>query len=343
MGQIVRVRLLILLTVGLSAGILSGCTGGEPVTTTDDGSTQVRLALNWYPEAEHGGYIAADVHGCFADEKLSVEIVPGDAGAPQAVIAELAAGRLLFAVSDADNLVKARAKGVPLVAVMAPLQTSPRCIVVHEASGIKRLEDLTDVELAISEARPFALWMKMKLPLTNVRFVPYSGGVGEFLTKEKFAQQGFVFSEPFAAREKGGDPHVLMVSDLGFNPYGSLLVTTEQTIERSPGLVQSVVAAAARGWDQYLRNPRKTNEAIHQQNSDMSLDVLQYGAEQMVELCRVEGTIPLCGMTLDRWQTLVEQIEEIDEIPVGRVDAEKCFTNRFLNAVDAVADPTLEN
>ena len=223
--------------------ILTGCRKTEPVQTTADGKTSVQLALNWFVECEHGGFVAADVHGFFEDEQLQVEIIPGSVGAPQQVITELAAGRILFDVSDADNVVKARAAGVPLVAVMTAMQNSPRCIMVHQASGITQLQDLANVELAISESRPFALWMKKKLPLTNVSMVPFSGSVGEFLLKPNFAQQGFIFSEPFVAKEKGGDPLALMVSDIGFNPFASLLVTTEATIEQQPELVQRVVRA----------------------------------------------------------------------------------------------------
>ena len=65
----------------------------------------VQLALNWYAEAEHGGYIAAQSHGFYPAQGLTVEIIPGGPGAPQQVIAELAAERISFAISDADNVV----------------------------------------------------------------------------------------------------------------------------------------------------------------------------------------------------------------------------------------------
>jgi hypothetical protein len=35
-------------------------------------------------------------------------------------------------------------------------------------------------------------------------------------------------------------------------------------------------------------------------------------------------------MLLDRWTTLVQQIEEIDDIPAGVVKPEECFTTQFL-------------
>jgi len=315
--------------------IFCGCSQ-EASRSTSDGSPDApemkaaKLALNWYPEVEHGGFIAAKELGLFADEKVDVEIIPGGPGAPQGIIAELAAERIQFAVSDADNVVKARAAGLPIVALMAPLQNSPRCIMVHEASGISKLEELANLELAISDSRPFALWMKKKLPLTNVTMVPFNGLVGEFLVKPNFAQQGYVFSEPFVAKEKGGDPKVLLVSDIGFNPYASVLITTEKIIQEQPQLVRSVVAASVKGWERYLADPVVTNAAIHQMNKDMSIAALEFGAKEMAPLCKPADGEAMCGMQLERWETLVRQIEEIEDIPAGVVKPQECFVLMFL-------------
>ena len=115
----------------LSMSLLAGCqssdqpasqaaTSGDPAPASEPAALTAKLALNWYPEVEHGGFLAADTLGLFNAQNTSVEIIPGGPGAPQLVITELAAGRIQFAVSDADNVVKARAAGVPVVALLAP-------------------------------------------------------------------------------------------------------------------------------------------------------------------------------------------------------------------------------
>jgi hypothetical protein len=35
-------------------------------------------------------------------------------------------------------------------------------------------------------------------------------------------------------------------------------------------------------------------------------------------------------MEKDRWDVLVKQIEEIEDIPAGSVKSDECFTTRFL-------------
>ena len=318
----------------VAVGVLPGC--GTPTPDTSQQHTPTNtvpsevLALNWYAEAEHGGYVAAKELGYYDEAGIDVTVQPGGPGAPTLVIQELAAGRIRFAVSNADLVVLSRARGANIVAVTAPLQQSPRCIMVHKSSGIETLQQLTNVELAISDTRPFALWMKKQLPLTNVTMVPYAGLVGEFLQKQNFAQQGYVFSEPFIAKEKGGDPKVLMLSDIGFNPYASLLVTTEDTIRDHPDLVSKMVAASVRGWHSYLDDPLPVNQRIHANNNDMTPEALAFGAEAMRPLCASTESVPLCGMELTRWHSLVEQIEQLGEIEVGAVKPADCFSTSFL-------------
>ena len=318
-------------------------TGCDKPSSSESSGPEVRstqLALNWYPEAEHGGFVAADELSIFADRGLEVEILPGGPGAPNLVIQELAAGRIDFAISNADQVVIARSKGIPLVAVLAPLQQSPRCIIVHESSGIESLQELADVELAISENRPFAMWMKNQLPLTNVSMVPYNGMVGEFLARDDFAQQGYVFSEPFVAAEKGGDPKVLMLSEIGFNPYASLLVTSEDMIKSNPDLVRDVVQCCQTGWEAYLENPTATNARLHQDNPDLSLDALTFAVDALRPLYEpVEGENHY-EMSTQRWKQLIDQIEQVGGIEPDTVTAEECFSLRFL---DLVSDTTTEN
>src|SRR6187402_675271 len=58
--------------------------------------TKVKLALNWVPEPEFGGFYAAREGGAFAKEKLDVEILGGGAGAP--VVQMVAQGQVDFGI-----------------------------------------------------------------------------------------------------------------------------------------------------------------------------------------------------------------------------------------------------
>ncbi len=58
---------------GRNGGAIQGQGDGKKSGNGD----KVTLLLNWYPEAEHGGFYAALVHGIYEKHGLTVEIKPG--------------------------------------------------------------------------------------------------------------------------------------------------------------------------------------------------------------------------------------------------------------------------
>lgn len=299
------------------------------------GPRKVKLLLNWFPEAEHGGFYAAQVSGYYREAGLDVEIVPGGPNVP--VVQQVAGRQVEFGVANADPILFGRAEGAPVAAVMAPLQTSPRCIMVHAKSGIRRFEDLKNVTLAMSSTGAFAHFLRKRFPLAGVRVVPYSGSVAQFLTDTNYAQQGYVFSEPHVARSKGADPRVLLVADAGFNPYTSCLFTHQDLVRDEPETVRKMVQASVRGWADYLREPEAANRRIHELNPEMDLDTLAFGAKELKPLvldsvAQKEG---IGTMSTERWDTLIRQLIEIGQLKAEQVKAGDVLTTQFLSAPPA--------
>jgi NitT/TauT family transport system substrate-binding protein len=314
--------------------VAPGCSREAP-HANDPSSTKaqpvhVRLLLNWYPEAEHGGYYAALREGYYREAGLDVEIVKGGPQAP--VVPQVDRGQMEFGIANADGLVLARAEDATVVALMAPLQTSPRVIMVHAASGIKDFHDLKNLTLAMNP-QPFATFLERHVALEGVTVVPYQGSVAAFLSDPNFAQQAYVFSEPFTAQQQGGDPQSLLVAELGFNPYTSVLFTSEQYLQEHETIVSKIVAASVRGWRHYIDHPTETNKYLHVVNPEITVEALAYGVESLKPLVLDENSKNAVGaMMLERWQTLVNQLEEMDLIKPGAVAADQAFTTRFLDA-----------
>jgi len=295
--------------------------------------TPIEIQLNWKPEAEHGGYYAALVHGYFAEEGLDVKLTPGGPGTP--LMESVATNRIPFGVDNADKLLRARAEDAEVVAVFAPIQDSPRCILVHEESGIKQLSDLQTtpgVTLAWNDSQPFAKFLSKKFDLSQLQMTKYSG-VGPFLLDKKYAMQAYNISEPFLAKQEGAKPVTLLLSDAGFNTYTSLLLTNPKVISGQPELVRSVLRASLKGWRRYLTDAGETNRHIAGLNPEMPEDVLAFGVTELQALCR-PNDLPedqIGRMEAERWQTLVRQLEEIQLIDANAVQAESAFTTEFLS------------
>ncbi len=205
-----RLRCPLLAAPLLTLCLLAGCarsdttdsksetSGSSSDATQHPDAAHVELALNWFPEAEHGGYFAALVHGYYRDAGLDVKILPGTASS--AVLQRVARNQVAFGIENADRILLGRAQQADVIALLAPIQKSPRGIMVHADSGFAKIADISNVTLAVNSGASWVQYLKSRVPLSNVRFVPYSGSVAQFLVDQKYAQQAYVFSEPYVAR-----------------------------------------------------------------------------------------------------------------------------------------------
>ena len=64
----------------------------------------------------------------------------------------------------------------------------------------------------MSQRPAFSHYLRWKYPLEGVNIVPYPGNVSE-VANPNFAQQGYVFSEPFAHGNKAANPRLLSQID----------------------------------------------------------------------------------------------------------------------------------
>lgn len=312
---------------------LAGCNPTAKPAADAARSTPVVLQLNWFPEAEHGGFYTALVEKAYAAEGLDVEIRPGGRAAP--IASELAAGRVQFAVANAEDVVMFRSQGADIVTVMAACQHHPRCLLVRTDSGVKSFEDLgkLGMTLQVQQGHAFLEFMRTKGLLTGVKEVPYTGGVALTVHDPKMAQQGYVYSEPLLARQEGAEITTLMLSDIGFDPYSSVLVTTGKIVREQPDLVRRMVAAAVAGWRRYLSDPAATNAYLMRVNSEgVTSEMLAHGVETLRDLCLPDGMPPerLGTMTAARWDELLAQMTALDPSLAGKVKAADCYTLDFL-------------
>ena len=291
----------------------------------------VAVQLNWYPEAEHGGVYQAVADGTFEQAGIQVEVRPGGRATP--VAPELAMARVQFAFANADDVVAYRREGSDVVAVLAAMQNSPRCVLVREDSGVESLESLAGMTLQRQAGRPFLEFMRSEGLLDQVQEVPYFGSVASLVSDPKIAIQAYSFAEPLLARQQGVAVKTLMLSDLGWNPYSSVLITTGELIKKDPELVRQFVQATRIGWRNYLRDPSLGNAAILDANKHgMTAEALEFGSQELRSLALPDGLeIDSVGtMTLQRWETLVRQMDSLDPDAAGRVRPQDCFTTQFL-------------
>jgi len=302
------------LRIAPAVALLSGC--GKR-------AGKIRLALNWKPDPQFGGFYAApyQAHG------LDVEVLPGGAGTP--TIQMVGAGSAEFGVVSADELVVARSQGNDVVALFAVFQNNPQGIMLHASRKLTSLADLFKAggTVALQRGLPYARLLEKKYGFGKVKIVPSPGGdISAFLADKNFAQQCFIMSEPLTAKHQGADVQVFPVSDAGYNPYTTVLTTSGDFLRKDPDRTKAIVAAVREGWRAYLDDPTPTNQRMNQLNPSMALEVFAEVAEAQKPFIETDETRrnSLGSMTKDRWETLIAQLKELGDIQKAPA-AEYCY------------------
>jgi NitT/TauT family transport system substrate-binding protein len=287
--------------------------------TADNGLRKVTLQLNWFPEAEHGGYYEAVEKGYFKELGLDVEILPGGPGVR--VETETALGRVDFGIANADKILTVRDNGLDVLALMSPFENSPRCLMVHEDSSISGFDDLADAKLLIlNNTKPFYAWLTYKYPaLKNVDAIPYNKAT--FMTNKSAAMQGYINSEPLIMADKGIAVKVLKLSDTGFNPYTSVLICRGELAEKDSDLIEKMCQASKKGWLSYLNNPVATNAIIEKVNPS-NAGTLNKSTEVLKTLMKPESA-DFGKMDRKRWVELAIQLKKIGIIKKSPGDLKK--------------------
>ncbi len=270
------------------------------------------LVLNWVPEPEFGGFYAAKASEAYAREGLAVSIKPGGPGVP--ALQMVAAGQAQAGITGADELLLAREQGVDVVPVFAVYQHNPQAIMTKAERGAKSLAEVFAAgTVALEPGLPYAQFLKRKYGFENVKVVPYDGGIARLSIEKDFAQQCYLTSEPLAAKRQGVATSVFPISNEGYDPYGAVVVVSRETWTKKRPLVEAFVRATRAGWQNYQKDPKAANEAMHALNKTMDLETFAGAAEAqhaLVETHETEGD-KVGTMTKARWEALRTTLTEL--------------------------------
>jgi NitT/TauT family transport system substrate-binding protein len=316
------------------------CAGCQKTTDSARNSKRptVTLQLNWKAEPQFGGFYAAEVEGLYARHGLYVKITEGGAGAP--TVEMIGAGTVPFAIVAGDEIVRARAYGNPVVALFAVYQTNPQGIMTRASRGFKTLADAFTHEgiLAMERGLPYADFLEKKYGFGKLKIVPSPfGDLSLYRAEENYAMQCFVTSEPLAAKKTGIEPQTFLIAESGYNPYATVLATSERYLQSNPEVVKSMVEAVREGWQLYLADSAKTNQHMQKLNPTMDAATFRESAEAQQPLIQTAETkrLGVGAMTLDRWQKLVAQLVELKVVDKA-IDARAIFSD-LARTTDSVA------
>jgi NitT/TauT family transport system substrate-binding protein len=312
---------------------ISGCHSGQ-TEENSSGLTPLRLQLDWYPQPEHGGVFTAQMLGYYKAEGLDVTLLPLPEYGSTAQL--VSTGKADIGLGSSDQILEWDSNGLPLIAIAATMQHDPQAIMVHKDSPI---HDFKDLEGHTISAQTGATWLKYvtsRYNLHNVRQIPSTLSIANFLADPNYVQQIFVTSEPFFAKQAGAEVRTLLISSSGYDPY-RVQFTTRDYASEHPDVVAKFVRASIRGWQEYLRNPGPANALLLKLNPALNPAQEAYTAQALRDGGFITGASGSSGsevdqtgqMTAARWRTSYEQLKSLG-ILEGPLDPATAYTLKFL-------------
>lgn len=268
--------------------------------------------LKWVKNMSTVGDLYADEHGYFKARGLDVTIKPG--GPERDTIRELELGYAHFGVASADQIIRALAKGAPVVVVAQLFQVNPlQWIYRPDRVTIKHLVDLKGLELGVTFGKNDEIIMRTLLARANIRdnqvnlfsvrmdYTPFYKGEVD-LWPVYINTQGVEIGGKL--RASGEKIKFFNPSDHGVRFVANSVVTSEKMIRQQPAFVTRFVCALLQGWDEAMKqaNIQRSIAAVQRYDRDTSPKVLQQQLQATRKLILPTPNSVVGTIDHDAWQ-----------------------------------------
>ncbi len=297
---------------------------------------RVSFQTNWRAQAEHGGYYHAVAAGIYRRHGIEAEIRMG--GPQQNPAQLLLAGRVDMIMSNSFQALNYVRENLPFLCIASIMQKDPQVLMTHEGNGINSFEDMRGRPILIGAGGRVSYWpfLRRRFGFTDEQIRPYTFNVGPFLADRMAIQQGFLSSEPYAARQAGATPRVFLLADAGFENYQTTIDISQRMVNERRDVVQRFVNATIEGWTQYMTGQgiEAANALIKRDNPEMDDAKIAYAIRVMNEMGIVRSgdalELGVGAMTDARWQRFYEGMRDAGVYPAG-LEFRRAYSLDFVN------------
>lgn len=321
---------LILIMFGMAL-VLLACSSSPSASGTGE-LTKIRLPMGYVPNIQFAPLYVAIEKGYFREAGIDLEL---DYKFETDGVALVGAGDLPFAVVSGEQVLLARAQGLPVVYVAAWYQQYPVSVVAKSEAGVLIPQDLKGKKIGLpglfgaNYIGLRALLSEAKMSESDVTLDSIGFNQVELLAAGKQdVIVGYTANEPIQLRARG-----IPVTEIRVADYVQLasngILASEKVISENPGLVKAFVGAFLKGLADTIANPEeafKMSEAHIPNFADLDRDVQIQVLGTSIEQWQAER---LGYSDPQAWENMQEVLIEAGLIP-EKMDLSKAFTNQFI-------------
>jgi NitT/TauT family transport system substrate-binding protein len=322
--------LIICLTLSL---LLTACSQGSPVPEPLD---QVRLPVGYIPNIQFAPIYVAMDKGYFTEAGIQLEV---DYSFETDALTLVGANNLQFAVVSGEQVLLARAQGLPVVYVLAWYGDYPVAVTAKSEENITSLADLAGKRIGLPGpygASYVGLWAMLNhagfeeedVILESIGF----NQVEAIVSNRVQAAVVYAANEPVQLESLGHEVDVLNVADY-VHLVSNGIITNETTLRENPDLVRRLVNAFAKGIADTAADPdeayeisKKYVEALTPENEAVQKQVLEVSITFW-------QTSPLGVTDSEAWENMEQVLQAMGWLETP-LDLNEAYTNEFVLSED---------
>jgi ABC-type nitrate/sulfonate/bicarbonate transport system substrate-binding protein len=275
----------------LALGSLVACSSdaaSDGGSRSSDGRRRFEVVLDWTPNTNHAGMYLAKANGWYEDAGLDVSFLePGEAGSLQA----LAGGKADVAVTVQEELIPARAAGLPVQSVAAIIQHNTSSLVSLADDHIERPRDL--------EGKTYGGYGGQLEQALLDKLVTCDGGdptkvrsvdVGDAdyrigLDRDQYDAVWIFDGWDGIRLEQAGESTTAIPfidhDDCIPDWYTPLLATSQEVEQDRPDDLTAFIAATVRGYQAAMADPDAAAKALLDQTKDLDPKLVEASARYL--------------------------------------------------------------
>jgi len=297
----------------------------------------IKIAMGYIPNVQFAPYYIAEENGYFRSEGLEVSF---DYGFATDIMSLVGSGQVEFGISDGDQVIIARERGVPVKVVYTMYVKYPVAVASFEEKGLNDARSLEGKRVGTPVpygSNYFGLQVLlhsegMTLEDIDLKFIGYTQ-VESLISDRVDAVVVFINNEPVVLRSMGKNLNV--INTYSITPMASAaIITSDSLVRKNPDLVKRFVRAVTKAGyyilenrDEVLGKLQKYIPTLSKENIEINRKVLVASLELWVD-----EDISCHGLgytSKSDWDRSIETMYGLGLIK-REIPSEECFTNRFI-------------
>ncbi len=311
--------------------VLSGCVAAKP--TKEAGTlTKIRLPMGYIANIQFAPLYVAIQKGYFRDAGIDIEF---DYKLETDGVKLVGSGELPFAIVSGEQVLLARAQGLPVTYVAAWYQQYPVSVVAKSELGILIPQDLKGKKIGLpglygaSYVGLRALLFEAKMKESDVTLDSIGfNQVDLFAAGQQNIVVGYTANEPIQLRARS-----IPVTEIRVADYVQLasngILASEKVIQENPQLVRAFVGAFLKGLADTINNPDeafKVSESYIPNFADLDANV----QKQILKTSIEEWKTNRLGYSDPKaWENMQDVLLDMGLI-TEKLDLSKAYTNEFV-------------